>query len=86
MQNAPRGEHSAILSTFIKLPFVIKVIVLSVFERPLKSGFTVLENSSLTLSVLAATLSSADNFCKQFGPRTGQTEYLSNLDPNSLRF
>ena len=35
-------EHSAILSTFIKLPFFIKISVLSVFEWPLKTGFTVL--------------------------------------------
>ena len=43
MQNAPR-EHSAILSTFIKLyiPFVFKIIVLSIFEWPLKTGFTVI--------------------------------------------
>ena len=34
-------EHSAILSTFIKLPFVIKICVLSIFEWPLKTGFTV---------------------------------------------
>ena len=27
-----QGEHSAILLTFIKLPFVIKIIVLSIFE------------------------------------------------------
>ena len=27
-------EHSAILSTFIKLPFAIKTFVLSFFERP----------------------------------------------------
>ena len=27
-----QGEHSAILSTFIKLPFVTKIFVLSVFE------------------------------------------------------
>ena len=27
-----QGEHSAILSTFIKLPFVINVFVLSIFE------------------------------------------------------
>ena len=26
------GEHSAILLTFIKLPFVIKIFVLSIFE------------------------------------------------------
>ena len=34
-------EHSAILSTFIKLPFVIKPFDLSIFEWPLKTGFTV---------------------------------------------
>ena len=34
-------EHSAILSTFIKLPFVIKICVLSIFEWRLKTGFTV---------------------------------------------
>ena len=31
-------EHSAILSTVIKLPFVIKIFVLSVFERPLNTS------------------------------------------------
>ena len=40
MQNA-RREHSAILSTFIKVPFVFKTFVLSIFEWPLKTGFTV---------------------------------------------
>ena len=37
-----QGEHSAILSTFIKLQLVIKIFVLSIFECPLKTGFTVL--------------------------------------------
>ena len=36
-----QGEHSAILLTFIKLPIVIKIFVLSFFEWPLKTGFTV---------------------------------------------
>ena len=40
MQNAPR-EHSAILSTIIKLPFVFKTFVLSIFEYPLKTGFNI---------------------------------------------
>ena len=31
-------KHSAILSTFIKLPFDFKTIVLSIFEWPLKTG------------------------------------------------
>ena len=36
-----QGEHSAILSTFIKLLFVIKIFVLSIFEWPFYTGFTV---------------------------------------------
>ena len=36
-----QGEHSAILSTFIKLPFGIKIFVLSIFEWPLYTGFTI---------------------------------------------
>ena len=36
-----QGEHSAILSTSIKLPFSIKTLVLSIFKWPLKTGFTV---------------------------------------------
>ena len=36
-----QGEHSAILSTFIKLPFAIKTFVLSIFEWPFKTRFTV---------------------------------------------
>ena len=44
LQNAPR-EHSAILSTFIKLPIVSKTFVLSIFEWPFKTGFTVLSKS-----------------------------------------
>ena len=34
-------EHFAKLSTFIKLPVVIKIFVLSVFEWPFYTGFTV---------------------------------------------
>ena len=36
-----QGEHSAILSTFIKLPFVIKFFVLSIFEWLFYTVFTV---------------------------------------------
>ena len=35
------GEHSAILSIFIKLQFVIKICVLSICEWSLKTGLTV---------------------------------------------
>ena len=36
-----QGEQSAVLSTFINLPFVIKFFVLSMFEWSLKTGCTV---------------------------------------------
>ena len=36
-----QGEHSALLLTFIKLPFGIKIFVLSVFEWTFYTGFTV---------------------------------------------
>ena len=35
-------EHSAILLTFNKQPFVIKIFVLSIFEWPFKTCFTAL--------------------------------------------
>ena len=34
-------DHFAILSTFIKLPFVIEIFILSIFEWTLKTSFTV---------------------------------------------
>ena len=34
-----QGEHSAILSTFIMQPFVIKIFVLSIFEWPFLHRF-----------------------------------------------
>ena len=37
-------EHSALLSTFIKLPFVIKNFVLSIFEWPFYTGFNEARN------------------------------------------
>ena len=40
-------EHSAILLTCIKLPSVIDIFVWSIFKRPLKTGFTVSNRSSL---------------------------------------
>ena len=43
LKNAPT-EHSAILSTCIKLPSVFKTFVLYIFKWPLKTGFTVPES------------------------------------------
>ena len=51
-------EHSAILSTFIKLPFVIKIFVLSISEWLLKTGFTVY------ILILSPDYGLAHMFCK----------------------
>ena len=51
-----QGEHSAILSTSIKLPFVIKVFVLSIFEWPLNKGFTVLVTALISLTWFFSSL------------------------------
>ena len=46
-----QGEHSAILLTFIKLPFVIKIFVLSIFEKPFYTGFIVCHFYSKSLEI-----------------------------------
>ena len=46
-----QGEHSALLSTFIKLPFSIKTFVLSIFKWLLKTGFTVYTKCTIVLRV-----------------------------------
>ena len=56
-------EHSTILSTFIKLAKVIKIFVLSIFEWPLKTGFTV--KSSLRE---CGTYQGLDISVRDFGP------------------
>ena len=47
-----QGEHSAILLTFIKLPFVIKIFILSIFEWPLKTSFTVPKSHVLAHKII----------------------------------
>ena len=44
-----QGEHSALLLTFIRLPFVIKIFVLSIFKRPFYAGFTVVADQTVLL-------------------------------------
>ena len=65
-----QGEHSAILLTFIKLPFVIKIFVLSIFEWLFYTGFTALFNCYFSISLgeccismLDATESAATVWC-----------------------
>ena len=55
-------EHSAILSTFIKLPVVIKTFVLSTFEWLFYTGFTV-QYLYLLPIFYVLNMSSADYAC-----------------------
>ena len=49
LQNAPR-EHSVIFSTFIKLPFVFRVFVLSIFEWSFTQVYCILSDIWLAIS------------------------------------
>ena len=51
-----QGEHSAILSTFIKLPFAINTFILSIYQLPLKTGFTVSEVYSLRCTIFTQNI------------------------------
>ena len=55
-------QHSAILLTFLKLPFVIKIFVLSIFEWPFYTGFTVFESFK---SVSGTSSVHSYSVCKQ---------------------
>ena len=46
-----QGEQSSILLTFIKLPFVVKIFVLSIFEWPFYTGFTVGDNNQNLMNI-----------------------------------
>ena len=67
-----QGEHSAILSTFIKLPFVIKIFVLSIFEWPLKTGFNVIYTDWNDNDCM---------FCSEHNSYALLTKGLENLNP-----
>ena len=62
-----RGEHSAILLTIIKLLFVIKIFVLSIFEWLFYTGFTVhVFNLLLGLGLVMQNAGNYDGAVKQY--------------------
>ena len=54
-----QGEHSAILLTFIKLPIVFKIFVLSIIEWLFYTGFTVHPGDTLFCFVALRAKSTA---------------------------
>ena len=56
MIHCVQGEHTAILLTFIKLPFVIKIFVLSIFKWRFYTSFTVLCGCLLRSSLAGKAL------------------------------
>ena len=51
-----KWDHSVILSTFIKLPFIINIFVLSIFEWPFYTGFTVHQPEHYRMAVFMGVL------------------------------
>ena len=67
--------------------FCREVAILSKLNSPYVINFlgACLDDPSVSnKSVNRAILSSADNLCKQFGPRSGPTESQLDLDPSRL--
>ena len=67
------GEHSAILMTFIKLAFGIKIFVLYIFEWQFYTGFTVKFMYHMDIVTRKSDCLHANN------KNAGQPEHLSSL-------
>ena len=74
-------EHSAILLTFIKLPFVIKILVLSIFEWPFKTGFTVYALLHFTVTPLQTRPSPGNSQASQV---LASSQEVSSTDPDRV--
>ena len=61
-------EHSAILSTCIKLPFVIKIFVFSISKWLLKTDFTVLNPESIDNQDIICSPQMSFLLCTYSGP------------------
>ena len=51
VESIAEWEHSVILSTFIKLPFVINIFVLSILEWSNETGFTGVEHRKKCIAI-----------------------------------
>ena len=71
-----QGEHSAILLTFIKLPFVIKFFVLSIFEWPFYTGFTVIVR---VISERCWKLNTCSFVCGALSSRLNEIEHIKEI-------
>ena len=75
-----QGEHSAKILTFIKVPFVIKIFVFSIFEWPLKAGFTVFSSSLSCFPMKTPWDESSKTIIKLWSSEdSSQSAILSNL-------
>ena len=74
-----QGEHSAIRLTFIKLPFVIKIVVLSIVEWLFYTGFFFLFDLIFNVSVNNLSIMSGRVFIVD-----RDLTSLFNLTENSL--
>ena len=90
-----QGEHSAIFSTFIKVPFVINILVLSIFQWQLKTGFTVHGVISLTDTTLYEKLIRIYHECEGRKEKSGMRitvwhhkacQKMTNGDPEEWIF
>ena len=81
-------DHSAILSTFIKLPLIIKIFFLSIFEWPLKTGITVFYVYCSSLTVNEPRHEISNNVCanSKVSDQPEHTRSLIRAFANRLNF
>ena len=72
-----QGEHSAILSTFIKLPFVINTFVFFIFEWLFYTGFIVHAYANFKWLMYVFTISDPDRGVLSFGTDCIGANFLS---------
>ena len=80
-----QGEHSAILLNFIKLPFVIKIFVLSIFEWPFYTCFTVLVYFLFQSCIVAVVVPDPETIPKFAADKLGLKGEMSELCQSAVR-
>ena len=80
-----QGEHSAILLNFIKLPFAIKIFVLSIFKLLFYTGFTVLVCFLFQSCIVAVVVPDPETIPKFAADKLGLKGEMSELCQSAVR-
>ena len=88
MTECSKESNTAILLTFIKLPFVIKIFVLSIFEWPLKTGIIVMRTVDVSSQTSSMKMSKELQFIYSTPLTTAKKDIKAtcNIKPLSYQY